>query len=44
MVTTAGRLMPGYMPALQLASALGVTVDPQLAAELQKKQDAQAQQ
>ncbi len=42
MVTTTGRLMPGYMPALQLAAALGVEVDPELAAELQKKQTAQA--
>ncbi len=40
MVTTEGRLMPGYMPALQLASALGIAVDPELAAELQKKQAA----
>lgn len=38
LVTTEGRLMPGYMPALQLASALGVAVDPVLAAELTKKQ------
>ncbi len=40
MVTTEGRLMPGYMPALQLASALGIAVDPVLAAELQQKQAA----
>ncbi|ARN75395.1 DsbC family protein [Oceanicoccus sagamiensis] len=40
LVTTEGRLMPGYMPALQLASALGIAVEPALAAELQKKQAA----
>lgn len=38
LVTTTGRLMPGYMPALQLASALGIAVDPVLAAELQQQQ------
>lgn len=37
LVTTAGRLMPGYMPALQLAGALGIAVDPALAAELQQQ-------
>jgi thiol:disulfide interchange protein DsbC len=41
LVTTDGKLMPGYMPALQLANALGVTVDPVIAAELEKKQEAQ---
>ena len=41
LVTTEGRLMPGYMPALQLASALGVTVDPLLVAELQAAEAAQ---
>ena len=41
MVTTAGKLMPGYMPALQLANALGVAVDPELAKELAAKQAAQ---
>ena len=38
MVTVDGKLMPGYMPALQLASTLGVTVDPAIVAEIQKKQ------
>ena len=41
MVTTEGRLMPGYMPALQLASVLGVAVDPEIARELAAKQAAQ---
>lgn len=39
LVTSAGRLMPGYIPALRLASVLGVEVDPLIAAELQKKED-----
>jgi thiol:disulfide interchange protein DsbC len=43
LVTDTGRLMPGYMPALQLAAALGVAVDPLLAAELQAKQAHQQQ-
>ncbi|WP_235015452.1 DsbC family protein [Oceanicoccus sp. KOV_DT_Chl] len=43
LITEQGRLMPGYMPALQLASALGVPVDPEIAAELQAKQAAQKQ-
>ncbi|MEH6557190.1 MAG: thioredoxin fold domain-containing protein, partial [Oceanicoccus sp.] len=38
LVTTEGRLMPGYMPALQLANALGIDVDPVIAAELERKQ------
>ena len=38
LVTQEGRLMPGYMPALQLANALGVEVDPALAAEIAAKQ------
>lgn len=38
-----GRLMPGYMPALQLAKALGVEVDPALASELAAKQAASPQ-
>ncbi|WP_339339483.1 DsbC family protein [uncultured Oceanicoccus sp.] len=38
LVTTTGRLMPGYMPALQLASALGIAVDPDVATELQRQQ------
>lgn len=38
LVTSEGRLMPGYMPALRLANALGVDVDPVLAAVLTKKQ------
>lgn len=41
LVTSSGQLMPGYMPALQLAAALGVAVEPELAAELQAKQAAQ---
>ncbi len=41
LVTTEGRLLPGYMPALQLATTLGVEVDPDLAAELYAKQEAQ---
>lgn len=40
LVTSSGQLMPGYMPALQLAAALGVAVEPELAAELQAKQAA----
>lgn len=40
LVTPKGRLMPGYMPALQLANALGVAVDPVIASELRKKQEA----
>lgn len=43
MVTAQGRLMPGYMPALTLAAALGVEVAPEVAAELQQKQAAQPQ-
>lgn len=43
LITDTGRLMPGYMPALQLAAALGVPVEPELAAELQAKQAAQPQ-
>lgn len=42
LVTTSGRLMPGYMPALQLAAALGVAVDPDIVAELQQKVQKQA--
>jgi|UPI0002FBC58E thiol:disulfide interchange protein DsbC len=38
LITTDGRLMPGYMPALQLANALGLDVDPAIAAELERKQ------
>lgn len=38
LLTEEGRLMPGYMPALQLANALGVEVDPALAAEIAAKQ------
>ncbi len=38
LVTESGRLMPGYMPALQLARALGVEVDPAIASELMAKQ------
>lgn len=41
LVSTSGKLMPGYMPALQLASVLGVPVAPELVAELQAKQAAQ---
>jgi thiol:disulfide interchange protein DsbC len=41
LVTTEGRLLPGYMPALQLATTLGVEVEPDLAAELYAKQEAQ---
>ncbi len=37
LITPEGRLMPGYMPALQLAAALGVEVAPELVQELQKK-------
>lgn len=37
MVTTEGRLMPGYMPALQLANALNVVVDPEIGRELAMK-------
>lgn len=40
LITEGGRLMPGYMPALQLARALGVEVDPELARELAAKQAA----
>ncbi|MFA7554518.1 MAG: DsbC family protein [Spongiibacteraceae bacterium] len=38
LITSDGRLMPGYMPALQLAAALGVAVDPVIVAELQTAQ------
>ena len=41
LITDQGRLMPGYMPALQLARALGVEVAPVLAAELAAKTAAQ---
>lgn len=41
LLTDQGRLMPGYMPALQLARALGVEVAPTLAAELAAKAAAQ---
>ena len=41
MITDQGRLMPGYMPALQLARALGVPVEAELAAELAAKAAAQ---
>lgn len=37
LLTDQGRLMPGYMPALQLARALGVEVAPALEAELAAK-------
>ena len=43
LVTSAGQLMPGYMPALQLAHALGVEVEPELAKELMAKQQAAQQ-
>ncbi|MFT5580496.1 MAG: thiol:disulfide interchange protein DsbC [Paraglaciecola psychrophila] len=42
LVTPQGQLFPGYMPALRLASVLGVEVDPIIAAQLQRKEDAQA--
>ncbi|MFT7129260.1 MAG: thiol:disulfide interchange protein DsbC [Gammaproteobacteria bacterium] len=42
LVTSTGRLMPGYIPTLRLASVLGVDVDPIIAAELQQKEDAAA--
>jgi len=41
LVTPKGQLFPGYMPALRLASVLGVEVDPIIAAQLQQKEDAQ---
>jgi len=41
LVTPEGRLFPGYMPALRMASVLGVEVDPIIAAQLQQKEDAQ---
>lgn len=34
LITPDGKLMPGYVPALQLAKALGVEVDPQLAKDI----------
>lgn len=37
LVTEDGRLMPGFVPTLQLAHALGVKVDPAVAAELAAK-------
>jgi thiol:disulfide interchange protein DsbC len=40
LVTQGGRLMPGYMPALQLAKTLGVELEPGLEAELMVKQQA----
>lgn len=41
LLTDQGRLMPGYMPALQLARALGVDVAPVLETELAAKAAAQ---
>ena len=41
LVTESGELMAGYMPVLQLAHALGVAVDPDVARELAEKQAAQ---
>ena len=41
LVTEQGRLMPGYVPTLQLAQALGVEVAPDITAELMQKQTAQ---
>lgn len=43
LITEDGRLMPGYMPALQLAKALGVAVDPAVASELAARQAASPQ-
>lgn len=43
LLTPDGKLMPGYIPALQLADALGVEVDPALAAEIRVKQAAAGQ-
>lgn len=43
LLTADGRLMPGYMPSLQLAKALGVAVDPDVAAELAAKYAIQRQ-
>jgi thiol:disulfide interchange protein DsbC len=40
LLTEDGRLMPGYMPALQLAKALGVKLDPELEEELIAKMEA----
>lgn len=37
LVLNDGRLLPGYMPALRLAAALDVEVDPAIAAELRAK-------
>lgn len=34
LITMDGKLMPGYVPALQLANALGIEVEPELAAEI----------
>lgn len=42
LVTSTGRLMPGYIPTLRLASVLGVEVDPLIAAELREKEEAAA--
>jgi thiol:disulfide interchange protein DsbC len=41
LITEKGRLMPGYMPTLQLAQALGVELAPELASELMRKSAAQ---
>ena len=41
LVTSDGHLMPGYMPPLQLANALGVVVDPVVAGELREKEKAE---
>ncbi len=41
MVTSDGRLIPGYQPALQLAQTLGVAVDKEIASELLAKMEAQ---
>ena len=40
MVTSGGKLMPGYVPALRLAGNLGVAVDPALAAEINQRSTA----
>lgn len=43
LITQSGQLMPGYMPALQLAKALGVEVEKDLMVELMAKQARQKQ-
>lgn len=44
LLTAEGRMMPGYMPALQLTKVLGIQLDPELEKELAIKQQAALKQ